>query len=135
MTRHHYQCLIFFYYFKIFFNQIILHPVLTHLTRFSVCNKFVWVKRNLEIKVVVDHHLNSASFCYPFVFIDGFTEDSALRSISITVYLAICHQLFHKFRSQCFMQFFRYIPQCVFKSEFHLIIRKVQLSFRCSSVF
>ena len=42
---------------KIFFDELVLHPVLTYLPRLAVCYELVRVESDIEVEIVVDHQL------------------------------------------------------------------------------
>ena len=43
--------------FEVLFYQAVLHPVLAHLSRFTIGDEFVGIEGDVETEVVVDHHL------------------------------------------------------------------------------
>ena len=64
--------------FKVLFYQAILHPILAHLPRLTVSDKFVRVKGYVETKIIVNHHLECLAFnAVPLVFVDGFRFEVA----------------------------------------------------------
>ena len=94
--------------FKVLFYQAILHPILAHLPRLTVSDKFVRVKGYVETKIIVYHHLKGLTLdAASFVFVDGLCLEVALRTVAVAVNASARTKFFHKFRSECFVQFFR----------------------------
>ena len=112
MPRLDHECLLVRQYFEVLLDQAVLHPVLTDLSGLAICNQLVWIKSDIETKIVIDHHLEGFSLqTSAFILIDRFGLQISLRPVTISVDAATGHQLFHKLRSQYFMQFFGNITE------------------------
>ena len=135
MTGLNNESLVFGKLFKIFFDKAVLQPVLAGLTCFAVGNKFIGVKRNLEIKVVVNHDLKSLAFnAFALVFIDGFAVNPSLGTIAIGIDSAAGFEFFHEFGSKRFMEFLGNIAQCVAQRKLSLCGSEAETSVRCAAI-
>ena len=90
------------------FYQAILHTILAHLPRLTVSEQVVRVKGLSKTKIIVYHHLKGLALdAASFVFVDGLCLEVALRTVAVAVNASARTKFFHKFRSECFVQYFR----------------------------
>ena len=119
------ECLLIRQYFEILLDQAILHPVLANLPGFAIRDQFVWIESDIETEIVVDHHLESLSLqTLPFILVDRLGFQVSFRPITVSVNAAASHQLFHKLRSQHFMQLFGNVTERILQGRFCLCRRK-----------
>ena len=72
MTGRNHQCLMPCQFLQIEFDEPVLHPVLADLPGLAVGHEFIGVQRNINIQIIIDHHLKCFSFeTIPLIFIDG----------------------------------------------------------------
>ena len=98
------ECLILSQHFKILFNETILHPVLTDLSRFTVSDEFIRIEGNVEAEIIVNHHLESLTFnAISSVGINRFRFEVTLRTISVAIDTPAGTKFFHKLRGEGFV--------------------------------
>ena len=86
MTRFNDQGLVFCHHFQVFLDQVVLHPVSTDRTCFSVSDQFIWIKGNFKAQVVVNHDLHSlSSSAFSFVLINWFAIDPIFWTEAIAI--------------------------------------------------
>ena len=101
----HHQRLVGRQRFQVLFDQEVLHPVLAHLARLAVGDELVGVERDVEVQVVVDHHLERASLrAAPPVLADGSAPEPALGAEPVAVDAASGPQLLQKLRLVLFFR-------------------------------
>ena len=80
------QGLILFHDLKVALDQAILHPILADLAGLAVCHELVGIERDIEIEVIVDHHLHGPPFeGQALVSIDGSAPDTTGWAVAIAV--------------------------------------------------
>ncbi len=115
MTALHYQCLILRHHLQVFFNEPVLHPVLTYLSRLAVGDQLVGVECNVKSEVVVDHHLKSFSLhASSLVRLNGFCLQIPFGAVAVSIDPAPRFQFIQELRCQGVMQCRWNIPQCIF---------------------
>ena len=86
VTRFNDQGLVFCHHFQVFLDQVVLHPVSTDRTCFSVSDQLIRIKSNLKAQVVVDHDLHSfSSSAVSFVLINWFSIDPIFWTEAIAI--------------------------------------------------
>ena len=134
VAGHHDKRLFVSQRFQIFFDQLILHPVLADLAGLAVGNQLVGVQGHFVVQVVIDHDLERLAFyTVALVLVDGLAVDAILRHEAIAVDAAPCHQLLQELRSKLLVKLFRNITQRVFQSELDLSFVQGQLTLRCAA--
>jgi len=102
---------------------MILHPVLTDLTGFSVSDQLIRVQRDIKVQVVVDHDLKRPALdTAAAVFIDRPAFDMTFGPEPVTVYPSPGEQFFQKFGCQLVMPFFGNVTQGVFQGELSIFL-------------
>ena len=115
MTGSHYQSFFSGQFFQVFFNQAILHPVLTDLTGFSVGDQLVRIERHIKVQVIIDHDLKRTAFdAAAVVIIDRPSLDMPRGSKAVAVDSAPGQQFFQEFGGQQLVPFFRNVAQGIF---------------------
>ena len=98
VAGHDDQCLLVGHDLEIFADQTVLHPVLADLSGLAVGDKLIGIERDVEIQIVVDHHLKRPGFdAVSAVFVDGPAEKAALRAEAVAVNTAVLVQLLREF--------------------------------------
>ena len=107
---------------KVFLYQKILHPVLADLPRLAVGDELVGIEGDVEVEVVVDHHLKGLALnAAAFVFADGFAAELSLRAETVAVDTSARAQLLEKFGGDLRVILLGDIAQGVFQREHRLL--------------
>ena len=86
VTRFNDQGLVFCHHFQVFLDQVVLHPVSTDRSCFSISNQFIRIKGNLKAQVVVNHDLHClSSSAFSFVLINWFSIDAIFWTEAIAI--------------------------------------------------
>src|SRR5659263_571879 len=134
VPRFHDESLVVRQHLKILLEQPVLHPVLTNLSCLTIGHKLIGVQCDIEVQVIVDHHLKGFPFdAVAFVLIDGLAPDMALRPETIAVDPSPGAQFLQEFRSHHLMQLLWYIAKCVLQRHNSLTLRKGKSPVRSSS--
>ena len=125
MSGLNHKCLLIRQYFEILLDQPVLHPVLANLPGFAIRDQFVWIEGDIETEIVVNHHLESLSLqALSLILVARLSFQVSFRPITVSVNAAAGHQLFHKLRSQHFMQLFGNVTERILQGRFCLCRRK-----------
>ncbi len=115
-------------------DQPILQPVLADLPGFPVGGQLIWVEGDVEIEVVVDHHLEGFAFeATPLVLVDGLSLDVALGAKAVGVDSPGGDEFLQELRGQYPVPLFRDIAEGVFEGEFRVRRAELEIPFGCSA--
>ena len=82
---------------EIALDEQVLHPVLTDLAGLTIGDELVRIERDIEIEVVLDHHLHGLGLGdLAGVAIDGATREAAVRAVAVAVDPAAGAQFFEE---------------------------------------
>ena len=96
---HHHQGLVRLYQLEVALDEPVLHPVLADLPGLAVGDQLVRVERDLEVEVVVDHHLHGAPLeGGAAVGVHRPTPDPPRGAVAVAVDPAHGPQLIHELR-------------------------------------
>ncbi len=99
VARAHHQGLLVVHDLQVALDEQVLHPVLADLARLAVGHQLVGVEGDVEVEVVVDHHLHGPRLGDATdVGVDGPAGDPAGRPVAVAVDPAPGAQLLEKLR-------------------------------------
>ena len=97
MAGHDHQGLLIGHDLQVLLDQAVLHPVLAHLAGLAVGHQLIGIQGDVEVQVVVDHHLHGAAFdAVALVLVDGLAVQLALGTEPVAVDTAGLLQLLGK---------------------------------------
>ena len=89
---------------KILLDKLILHPVLADLSRLAVGDELVGIKGNVEIKIVLDHHLEGLALdAISLILADGLSVEPSLRTETVAVDTSVLLILLEELGGDLFM--------------------------------
>ena len=131
MSGHDDQRLLVGQFLQILLDEPVLHPVLADLAGLAVGGQFVWIQRDVEVQVVVDHDLDRAAFdAFAFVFRDRLSVDPSFRTEAIAVDASVFLEFFGKFLRHLSMVFRRNIAKRVPDGQRLVRFRQFRLAAR-----
>ncbi|MBS1239090.1 MAG: hypothetical protein H6R38_408 [Deltaproteobacteria bacterium] len=120
--------------FQVAPDQPVLHPVLADLAGLAVGHQFVGVEGDLEVEVVVDHHLEGLALdAAALVLVDGPALDRPRRAEAVAVDPTAPHQLLQELRRQRPVPLGGDVAQGVLEGERGVLLRQVELPGRCTA--
>ena len=118
---------------EIALDQQVLHPVLTDLARFAVGDQLVGVEGDVEIQIVVDHHLHRPRLGDAAdVGVDRFAREPARRTVAVTVDPAPGSQLVEELRRHDLVVLLGHVAQSVFERDDRVVSVEVEAARRCA---
>jgi len=113
-------------------DEQVLHPVLADLAGLAVGHKLVGVEGNLEVEVVVDHHLHCLRFGDAAdVGVDGPAGDLARGPVAIAVDPAPGAKLFEELRRHHLVVFRRHVAQRILQRDDSVVAVEVKTAIWC----
>jgi len=99
-------------------DEQVLHPVLADLAGFTIGHQLVGVEGDIEVQVVVDHHLHGLCFGDAAnVGVDGPAGDLAVGPEAVAVDPAPGAKLFEELRRHHLVVLFRHVTQRVLEGD------------------
>ena len=69
---------------QVLLDQAVLHPVLADLAGLTVGDQLIGIQSDIEVQVVVDHHLEGLALgALALVLLDGLAVDAALGTVAV----------------------------------------------------
>ena len=107
---------------QVAFDQEVLHPVLADLARLAVGDQFVGVEGDVEVEVVVDHHLHGLRLGDAAdVAVDGLAGDLSGRPVAVAVDPAAGSELLEKLGRDDFVVFGGHVAQGVRERDHRVV--------------